>query len=172
MIPGQNQGGLVDLLLTGVMMNPLLLIVILVIALLIFGKRLPEVARSLGKGIVEFKKGVKGIEDEVERPLPPPGQNYYQQNQYSQPQYGQGQPYNPYAPGQQPAQTPGYQGQPGYQQGQYGQQPYAQQPYGQQQYGQPGAQQPPQGSNPTEAPSSSPAGTAQPQAGEPQKPQD
>ena len=38
------------------------------IALLLFGKRLPEVARSLGKGIVEFKKGVRGIEDEVNRP--------------------------------------------------------------------------------------------------------
>jgi sec-independent protein translocase protein TatA len=35
------------------------------IALLLFGKRLPEVARGLGKGIVEFKKGVRGIEDEV-----------------------------------------------------------------------------------------------------------
>ena len=37
------------------------------IALLLFGKRLPEVARSLGKGIVEFKKGVRGIEDEVQQ---------------------------------------------------------------------------------------------------------
>jgi len=35
------------------------------IALLVFGKRLPEVARNLGKGIVEFKKGVRGIEDDV-----------------------------------------------------------------------------------------------------------
>ncbi|NJM35705.1 MAG: DUF4861 family protein [Rhodomicrobium sp.] len=34
----------------------------------VFGKRLPEVARSLGKGIVEFKKGVRGIEDEVNAP--------------------------------------------------------------------------------------------------------
>jgi sec-independent protein translocase protein TatA len=42
------------------------LIVIGIIALLLFGKRLPEVARSLGKGIVEFKKGVRGIEDEVD----------------------------------------------------------------------------------------------------------
>ena len=41
-------------------------IVILIVALLIFGKRLPEVMRSIGKGIVEFKKGVKGVEDEVE----------------------------------------------------------------------------------------------------------
>jgi sec-independent protein translocase protein TatA len=41
-------------------------LVILGIALLIFGRRLPEVGRSLGKGIVEFKKGIKGIEDEIE----------------------------------------------------------------------------------------------------------
>ena len=41
-------------------------IVILIVALLIFGKRLPEVMKSMGKGIVEFKKGVKGIEDDVE----------------------------------------------------------------------------------------------------------
>lgn len=41
------------------------LIIIAVIGLLIFGKRLPEVGRSLGKGIVEFKKGLSGIEDDV-----------------------------------------------------------------------------------------------------------
>ena len=41
-------------------------LIIGMIALLLFGKRLPEVARSLGKGIVEFKKGVRGIEDEVD----------------------------------------------------------------------------------------------------------
>jgi sec-independent protein translocase protein TatA len=37
------------------------------LGLLIFGKRLPEVGRSLGKGIVEFKKGLKGIEEDVEQ---------------------------------------------------------------------------------------------------------
>ena len=37
-----------------------------VIGILLFGKRLPEVGRSLGKGIVEFKKGLKGLEDEIE----------------------------------------------------------------------------------------------------------
>lgn len=41
-------------------------IVLLVLGLLIFGRRLPEVGRSLGRGIVEFKKGIKGIEDEIE----------------------------------------------------------------------------------------------------------
>ncbi len=41
-------------------------IIILAIGLLLFGERLPEVGRSLGRGIVEFKKGVKGIEEEIE----------------------------------------------------------------------------------------------------------
>lgn len=42
------------------------LLIILGIALLIFGRRLPEVGRSLGRGIVEFRKGIKGIEDEID----------------------------------------------------------------------------------------------------------
>jgi sec-independent protein translocase protein TatA len=42
------------------------LLIIAAIGLLLFGKRLPEVGRSLGKGIVEFKKGLKGVEEEVE----------------------------------------------------------------------------------------------------------
>ena len=41
------------------------MIVVMVVAVLLFGKRLPEVGRSLGKGIVEFKKGLRGIEDEL-----------------------------------------------------------------------------------------------------------
>jgi len=41
------------------------LIVIGIIALVLFGRRLPEVGRSLGKGIVEFKKGLREVEDEV-----------------------------------------------------------------------------------------------------------
>ena len=45
--------------------GPMEMMIFGTIALLLFGKRLPEVARSLGKGIVEFKKGVRGIEDEI-----------------------------------------------------------------------------------------------------------
>ncbi len=41
-------------------------IIILVIALLIFGKRLPSTMRSIGKGFVEFKNGLKGVKDEVD----------------------------------------------------------------------------------------------------------
>lgn len=42
-------------------------IVVAIVGLLIFGKRLPEVGRSLGQGIVEFKKGLKGIENDVDQ---------------------------------------------------------------------------------------------------------
>ena len=38
---------------------------LMAIALLLFGKKLPEVARSLGKGMMEFKKGMYDIQDEV-----------------------------------------------------------------------------------------------------------
>jgi sec-independent protein translocase protein TatA len=41
------------------------MVIVGIIALLLFGKRLPEVAKSLGKSFVEFKKGVQGIEDDV-----------------------------------------------------------------------------------------------------------
>ncbi len=42
------------------------LLIILALALLLFGgSRIPTLARSLGKSITEFKKGVKGIEEDV-----------------------------------------------------------------------------------------------------------
>ena len=46
--------------------GPMELVVIAGIGLLLFGNRLPEVMRSLGKSVVEFKKGVNGIEDDLE----------------------------------------------------------------------------------------------------------
>jgi sec-independent protein translocase protein TatA len=46
-------------------LSPFHLLVFLVIVLLLFGNRLPETMRSLGKSVTEFKKGVKeGQEDE------------------------------------------------------------------------------------------------------------
>jgi sec-independent protein translocase protein TatA len=41
------------------------MMILVVLGVLLFGKKLPEVGRSLGKGLVEFKKGLQGIEDEV-----------------------------------------------------------------------------------------------------------
>ncbi len=48
-------------------------IVLLVLGLLIFGKRLPDVGRSIGRGIVEFKRGIKGIEDDIDEESSQPG---------------------------------------------------------------------------------------------------
>jgi sec-independent protein translocase protein TatA len=64
------------------------MVIILVIALLLFGKRLPEVGRSLGKGITEFKKGLKGIEEDLDdrQSYPPPRQELPQdRNPYRPP---------------------------------------------------------------------------------------
>lgn len=45
------------------------LIIILIVALLIFGSRLPDVARKVGKGLSEFKRGVQEASDEVKREI-------------------------------------------------------------------------------------------------------
>lgn len=46
------------------------MLIILLVALLLFGRRLPEVARSLGKGITEFKRGMREIENDVKTEVP------------------------------------------------------------------------------------------------------
>jgi sec-independent protein translocase protein TatA len=45
--------------------SPIHLLLIAVVVLLLFGNRLPSVMRSLGQGIVEFKKGLQGIEEDI-----------------------------------------------------------------------------------------------------------
>jgi sec-independent protein translocase protein TatA len=42
------------------------LLIIAGVALLLFGHRLPSLMRSAGRSVVEFKKGVQGIEDDAE----------------------------------------------------------------------------------------------------------
>jgi sec-independent protein translocase protein TatA len=96
--------------------GPMEWVVILVICLLLFGKRLPEVGKSLGKGIVEFKKGLKGVDEEIEQRS---NANYQQPQGYPQQQYPQ-QGYQGQLPQNGPQTAP----------------PMQQMP--QQQYGQPG----------------------------------
>ena len=48
------------------MPGPLEWAVIGVFALLIFGRRLPDVARSVGKSIVEFKRGMRDVKDDID----------------------------------------------------------------------------------------------------------
>lgn len=42
------------------------IIAIVAVGVLLFGSRLPSIARSLGKSITEFKKGVKDLKDDVD----------------------------------------------------------------------------------------------------------
>ena len=43
------------------------LLIVAFVSLLVFGNRLPSVMRSLGKSVTEFKKGVSGIEDDIDQ---------------------------------------------------------------------------------------------------------
>ncbi len=47
-------------------LGPMEMIIVMGIAVLLFGKRLPEVGRSLGKGIVEFRKGLNGVGEDLD----------------------------------------------------------------------------------------------------------
>ena len=54
------------------------LMIVAFVSLLIFGNRLPSVMRSLGKSVTEFKKGISGIEEDIDqagtaekKPTPP-----------------------------------------------------------------------------------------------------
>ena len=59
-----------DLILIGAP-GPTELIIILILILVLFGaKRIPEIAQGLGKGIREFKKSVREVQDEIEAPEP------------------------------------------------------------------------------------------------------
>ena len=50
--------------------SPIQLAVVSLVVLLLFGNRLPSVMRSLGQGLMEFKKGVQGIEDQKDESRP------------------------------------------------------------------------------------------------------
>ncbi len=49
------------------MITPLTAIVVGLVVLLLFGSRLPGVMRNLGQGMVEFKKGMQGIDDDKDK---------------------------------------------------------------------------------------------------------
>ena len=46
-------------------LSPVEIMIVGAVAVLLFGSRLPSVARSLGKSMTEFKKGLSGIEEDV-----------------------------------------------------------------------------------------------------------
>ena len=62
---------LLQILLFGMPGGPELLIIVL-FAIIFFGaKKIPELARGLGKGIREFKEASKGVKDQIDEGLNP-----------------------------------------------------------------------------------------------------
>ncbi len=52
-----------------------ILLIFLVILLLFGAKRIPDIAKSVGKGVTEFKKGLRDIQDEIETGVDQPSKN-------------------------------------------------------------------------------------------------
>ena len=53
------------LLFLGNLGTPEIIIIAIIVLLLFGGKKIPELMKGLGKGIKNFKEGVKGVEDEI-----------------------------------------------------------------------------------------------------------
>lgn len=62
-------------------LSPMELMIIGVVAVLLFGSKLPSVARSLGKSMSEFKRGMRDLQDEFHQaadPNPAPVRRYHE----------------------------------------------------------------------------------------------
>ena len=46
-----------------------ILLIVLVILLFFGPKKIPDIAQSLGKGIREFKKAMRDVSDEIQKPV-------------------------------------------------------------------------------------------------------
>ncbi|MDR1601880.1 MAG: twin-arginine translocase TatA/TatE family subunit [Tannerella sp.] len=57
--------GIVHLGLLGPLGTSEIIIIAIIILLLFGGKKIPELMKGLGKGVKNFKEGVKGIEDDI-----------------------------------------------------------------------------------------------------------
>ncbi len=91
------------------------MIVVMGVAVLLFGSRLPEVGRSLGKGLIEFKKGLRGIEEGLDLSSlgNPSSSSSHSSSRYDDKPRSSGSDYvEPSAPKFQPASVPRMEYQP------------------------------------------------------------
>ncbi|NOY42301.1 MAG: twin-arginine translocase TatA/TatE family subunit [Planctomycetes bacterium] len=73
--------------------GPTEMLVILGVALLLYGGRLPEVARSWGKTLAEFRRGLSGIQNDLNDTIHT-SKNYSPNNQIDYYPEGQAAPYS------------------------------------------------------------------------------
>jgi len=89
------------------------LLIIGILAVILFGNRLPSVARSLGKSLTEFKKGMREFENEMHSSVysEPAGRvSYHEQiGQSTPPVADKPAAEQPAAPADQPASEPQHQ---------------------------------------------------------------
>ena len=52
---------------------PEIILIALIVLLLFGGKKIPELMKGMGKGIKNFKEGMKGMEDDINEPAKPSG---------------------------------------------------------------------------------------------------
>ena len=60
---------LLQILLFGMPSGPEWMIIVLFVIIFFGAKKIPELARGLGKGIREFKEATKGVKDEIDEGL-------------------------------------------------------------------------------------------------------
>lgn len=54
-----------NILLFGTLGTTEIIIIALVVLLLFGGRKIPELMKGIGKGVRNFKEGVKGVEDQI-----------------------------------------------------------------------------------------------------------
>lgn len=70
-IPNHYQTKILNAMCTNIILfslgMPEIILIALAILLIFGGKKIPELMRGLGKGVSEFKKGVKDVESEINK---------------------------------------------------------------------------------------------------------
>ena len=72
MHPQLNLKSMLNTILLFALGTPEIILIALVVLLIFGGKKIPELMRGLGKGVSQFKKGMKEMDDEIKSDLQDP----------------------------------------------------------------------------------------------------